>query len=142
MKSSAAIRGVAESRIEGSFEWEQTTKTVIGNTIKAFTRLNQSDSTNPKDVTKLSYTMRWLQKTDSQENWWFYPGQNTAQNQDKGKAAHVRLKVFNANGKLIATLEDTLKTPGNYEVEWKHLTLHPEYIFTVWKQIITKMLKN
>lgn len=65
--------------VSGNFEWEQTTKTLMGNAIDVNTRLNQPDPNEPKDVKALSYTIWWLQKTPDLDTWWFYPGQDTAQ---------------------------------------------------------------
>ncbi len=67
-----------EVEIEGSFEYEMTTKSIVGDKVTCFTALNEAvDST---DITQLDFNIYWICPTKYQSKWWVKEGSDPSQN--------------------------------------------------------------
>jgi len=98
--------------LEGNFEFKTTTTTLNGDEITCYTRLNEPVKLT--DVTDLAYDVWWLKRTDGLNNWWLYPGQDTAQNTWCVTYEVTILKY--KNSKQYGSLDGTAgKYPGETE---------------------------
>jgi hypothetical protein len=64
--------------VKGSFEYEITAKTVVGDKLTCFTAMNEA--VDPTDVTALDYNIYWICPTSGKDNWWLKKGADPSQN--------------------------------------------------------------
>lgn len=69
---------ILEISVEGSFEYEITTKSTIGDKFTCYTSMNNPK--DPTDISALDYDIHWIFPKEGMNNWWLKDGTDLSQN--------------------------------------------------------------